>query len=164
MAKAVKTTTPKGLKPPASTGMLRGQPNKMSATDVPIEVPVFVYYERHFSEPKIGKSRGTGKPLSDLPPVPQLLGWTCTVEAFTYGQEVKVKVGHETGVLEVWIGDKKVHSQRRDPRFVGRQIPPHTLPRFDPDYKPKEGRLLIDHNQKIDDDPVFDDDDDFVEE
>jgi hypothetical protein len=166
LKKQVATTSkPVGLDTPGSTRPIRDKPNKMAAVDTPIEVPVYVEYERHFTEPQIGRGRGTGKLLSDMPKVPQLLGWSVNIEAFTFGEEVQVIIGHNVHEMEVWAGGKLVYSSTKRTK-AGSQIPRHTLPSFDPNWEPKPKVIQAKATPVVeDDDPIFDDDeDDFVEE
>lgn len=167
-AKGIRTSEPKGLYPPGTARPIRGNPDKMSATDVPIEVPVYVYYERHIGPPETGRNRGTGRKLTDMDKAPQLLGWTVTVDAFTFGPQVKVKIGHKTHIMEVWVGDEQVF-KTNEHRPPGSQSPPRTAPRFDQPVGfggttyPDGGTHYPPKDESYDSDMIIDDDD-FVEE
>lgn len=97
----VKTSTPAGPNPPGSTRPVREQPNRRAATDVPIEVPVYVCYDRHIRE-------GSG----------ELLGWTVTVDLLTFEEKVEIKIVRKPHKTEVWFGGTLVGSSRSQPNIA----------------------------------------------
>lgn len=153
MPKPMRTSKVGGMSPPGSARPVRNKPDLLAATDTPVEVPVYVYYERHIGKPATGKARGSGKLLKDMPKARQLLGWTITVNCFSFDKDIKIKVGHNSDVLSIWLGDEKLGTVKGKVPAGSRNVPPNTLPSFS--------------NRTIEDDSIEPDDlldDDFEEE
>ncbi len=110
-APVTRTSNPRGLNPPGTTRPVRGKPGTRAATDVPIEVPLHVYYKRH-----------------TLPDGNHdLVGWTVTMDMWLAGEQFDIKIFRNPTRYEVWIGGKKVKS------WAGtgpqdRSQPPMTVP------------------------------------
>lgn len=132
MPEKVSKSVPKGLAPKGSTRGIRGKPNHRAATDIPMEVPVYVGYERHIkSEAPQGESSYA---------LNQLLGWTITLDCWTFGTKVYAKIyrGINKGdpqTLEIWVHPRdgkptRAFRQTTNERSVGE--PPVTEP--DADY------------------------------
>jgi hypothetical protein len=110
----ITTSIPKGLKPKGSTRPIRDQPNQRSATDTPIEVPIYVNYERHTTSGDRA-----------------LLGWTIQNDCWAFATKVDIKICRNPRRLEVWINGKKVHTTTSLP---GERKVPLTAPEEEEDY------------------------------
>lgn len=121
-SKGTKTSKPKGLAPPGSSRPIRGNPDKLAATDTPIEVPVYIYYERH-QKPK--------KPNA-------LVGWTVTVCPFTFAHDVLIKIAHPSKRMQVVVDGTVLYETTA--KRTKRAEPPHTLPRFEDQPRCRDSR------------------------
>lgn len=127
---ATRSSTPRGLNPPGTTRPVRGKPGTRAATDVPMEVPVAVYYKRHHGPIRDKNWRGEPSPS-----LSELYGWTVSVDLWTFGEQVDFKIFRNPDKCEVWVNGKKLHTFRK----TGKGF--NDLPKTMPDDEEEEDQF-----------------------
>lgn len=106
MAKKVTNSRPIGVDPPGTTKAIRGTKDKRAVTDKPMEIPVYITYERH-STPD------------------EMIGWTIAFQAWMSSSRVEIKIGRIPYRMEVWVDGERVAAKSLK---RSESDPPNTVP------------------------------------
>lgn len=87
---------------------MKDKPNQRAATDIPIEVPLYITYDRH--------TNGAG-----------LQGWAVNLDMFTFQSKVTVKIYRKPHKMVVLVDGKEVASSTRAGK-KSKSNPPLTRP------------------------------------
>lgn len=103
-----RVTQPQGLNPLGTTRPVRNKPNQRAATDIPIEVPAYITYDRH--------TNGAG-----------LQGWAINLDLFTFDTKVTVKIIRKPHKVVVMADGKEVFKSTKAGKRISAK-PPLTTP------------------------------------